>query len=64
VTYYVILPLTAENALSEVPRLATVLLLYVPYGLAMATSFLLWQRSRHARPPVPRRHPRPREAHS
>jgi hypothetical protein len=63
VTYYVILPLTAGGALREVPRLATVLLLYVPYGLAMATSFLLWQRFRQVRPPGPRRHPRLREAH-
>ena len=49
VTYYVILPLTAGGALTEVPRLAAVFLLYVPYGLAMATSFLLWQRAARRR---------------
>jgi hypothetical protein len=49
VTYYVILPLTAGATLREVPRLAAVLLLYVPYGLAIATSFLLWQRNARRR---------------
>jgi hypothetical protein len=49
VSYYLLLPLTGRAPLPEGPRLAIVLMVYVPYGLAMAIIFLRWQRAARRR---------------
>ncbi len=43
--YYVVLPQIGGGPLTEGPRLPFIFLVFVPYGLAMATTFLLWQRA-------------------
>ena len=49
VSYYVILPMIGVGPLGGRPG---VVIEFLPYGLAMAIAFLLWQRRVHGRPPA------------